>query len=54
MHYAHINLCLKRRQDLLTVFFTSICSFAWKDRDVLWVEIPIERSYPLKYEFLIV
>lgn len=51
-------MTFKRRQELFNVLFTSICSRLWKDRDLIWIEIPIERHQSvgksIHSEFLII
>jgi hypothetical protein len=43
---------LKKRQDMFSTMAASLWK-GWNQRDIVWIEIPIERVKPLKLEFLI-
>ena len=43
-HYALFRLQLKQRYELVTSLLTTIFRKFWKQRDCLWIEIPIERN----------
>jgi len=44
---------LKKRQDLFATMASSIWK-GWSMKDLIWLEIPIERKKPLIWEFLLV
>lgn len=44
MHYCLIRLTLKSRHELMTMLATTLCRRYAKQRDCVWIEIPIERA----------
>lgn len=43
VQYVLINVTLKKRQDVFSLFNTCICPIWYRMKDFIWIEIPIER-----------